>query len=325
MHEKTIAQQLFDEQLISETSHQKINLYRGSKNFSLHAYIKLFLYLGVTLIASGLSILIYKNIETIGHAAIVIIIGLFSTACFTYCTLKKNNFSFEKVEAPNIWFDYVLLLGALLLLTLIGYLQFQFHLFGDQWGLATFIPFIILFFAAYYFDHIGVLSMAIVLFASWLGIAVTPVELFRNNDFESSRFIYTGVALSLLLATVAWLTNKFEFKKHLTFTYLNFALHIGFVASLCGLFTLNMDWLWCIVMALFFIAAFKYAFAQKSFYVLLISVLYTYIGLSYIIIQIGQLITNGTSLAYLMLIYFILTAIMLIKYLREFKKEMQTL
>lgn len=325
MHEKAIAQQLFDEQFISESSHQNIIAFENSKKFSLHVYIKMFLYLGVTFVASGLGILIYKNVETIGHVAIVTLVGLLCLACFSFCTLKKSNFTAAKVEAPNVWFDYILLLGALLLITFVGYLQYQFHLFGERWGMATFIPCLILFFAAYYYDHIGVLSMAIVLLGSWLGITVTPIELLRNNDFSSSRFIYTGVALALLLALVAWLTNKFEFKKHFTFTYLNFALHIGFVAALSGLFTLSTNWLWFIVIALFFTAAFKYAFAQKSFYVLLVSVLYTYIGLSYILEQIGERITDGVSLAYLMLIYFILSAIMLIKYLREFKKELQTL
>ena len=44
---------------------------------------------------------------------------------------------------------------------------------------------VVLFFTAYYFDHIGVLSMAIVNLAAWLGLAVTPMEILRENDFSN--------------------------------------------------------------------------------------------------------------------------------------------
>ncbi|MEO8147126.1 MAG: DUF2157 domain-containing protein [Bacteroidia bacterium] len=325
MHEKPIAQQLFNEQLISNESLQKVNSFYDARPFSLHTHLQTFLYLGVTLLATGLGILIYKNIDSIGHIALVSIIGLLCASCFTYCYLKKAAFSWQKTEAPNAWFDYILLLGALLLVTFTGYLQFEFKLFGEQWGLATFIPCIILFFAAYYFDHLGLLSMAIVLLGSWAGIAVAPLDLLKRNDFNSDRFIFTGIALGIFLAVVSYLTYTKNLKHHFYFTYLNFALHISFVAALCGLFWLDMEWLWGIIIALLFTAGYKYAFAQKSFYVLLFSMLYSYIALSYLVIEIGDDLVKDISLAYLLLIYFILSAIMLIKYLRQFKKELQTL
>jgi hypothetical protein len=70
-----------------------------------------------------------------------------------------------KVEAPTPFFDYILLLGCLTFITLVGYSQVQFTIFGQRFGLAVFIPMIVLFFSAYYFDHLGVLSMAI---TNWL-------------------------------------------------------------------------------------------------------------------------------------------------------------
>ncbi|MDQ6764326.1 MAG: hypothetical protein M3015_17115 [Bacteroidota bacterium] len=64
-------------------------------------------------------------------------------------------------------FDYILLFGCLSLLTFVGYLQFEYNVFGNKWGLATFIPMVVLFMAAYYFDHLGVLILAIVNLAAW--------------------------------------------------------------------------------------------------------------------------------------------------------------
>lgn len=324
MHKKQYAKKLLDERLISEKSFQQINDFENNKNFSIKAHLDFALYAGVTLLSSGLGILIYKNINTIGHNVLVVLLGLLCFGCFSYCHFKKSLFSLKKVEAPNVAFDYILLFGALLLLVFVGYLQFQFQLFGQHYGLATFIPFVILFFTAYYFDHLGILAMAIVLLGSWLGIVITPLEMLKENDFNSSHFIYTGIGLALLLAAVSYTTFKFEIKEHFYFTYLNFAIHIGFIAALCGLFSMHMEWLWALVLAILFSAAIKYAWAKKSFYVLLVATIYAYIGFTYVFVKIFENIT-AVSMLYIMLFYFILSAMMLIKYLRGFKKQFEAL
>ncbi len=324
MHEKKQAQLLFDEHLISEQSLHQINNFEDKKNFSIKSYLDFFMYAGVTLLASGLGILIYNNIESIGHVVLVVLIGLLCLGCFAYCHFKKLPYSLSKVNAPHVAFDYVVLLGSLLLLLFIGYLQFQFQLFGERYGLATFIPCVLLFFVAYYFDHLGVLSMAIVLLGSWAGITITPMALLNGGDFESSNLIYTGIVLALALVIISFFTFKLDIKKHFYFTYFNFALHIGFIAALSGLFTLQTEWLWAIVIAVFFVAALKYAWAEKSFYVLLVISFYGYIALSYLIIKIFENV-DGVAMLYIMLFYFIFSTMMLIKYLRQFKKQFQTI
>jgi hypothetical protein len=80
----------------------------------------------------------------------------------------------------KIWPDYILLLGCLLLLILIAYLQFQYNVFGNRYGLATFIPMVLLFISAYYFDHIGVLTMAITNLAAWAGITSYATSYFKG-------------------------------------------------------------------------------------------------------------------------------------------------
>ena len=323
MHERLHAKIFFEEQLITEKSLQQINDFEDQKNFSVRAHLNFALYAGVTLLATGLGILIYQNIDTIGHNVLVVLIGILCLGCFGYCHFKKCPFSFKKAETANVAFDYILLLGALLLLVFIGYLQFQFQLFGEHYGLATFIPCVILFFAAYYFDNLGILSMAIVLLGSWVGITVTPTALLKENDFESSRFIYTGLILTLFLAIMSYATFKFEIKKHFYFTYLNFALHIGFIAVLCGLFTLHTNWLWTLLLALLFSVALKYALLEKSFYVLLMITIYGFTGFTYVFFQVFES-SGAVSMMYLMLFYFIFCATMLIKYLRMFKKQFQS-
>ena len=52
---------------------------------------------------------------------------------------------------------------------------------------------VVLFFCAYFFDHIGILSLAITNLAAWVGIVVTPAEILKSNDFNSVTIIYTGL------------------------------------------------------------------------------------------------------------------------------------
>jgi len=68
-------EKLSGEGLVSPESLQKVKAAEGKKLFSLHWELKTILYLGVLLLSGGLGILIYKNIDTIGHQAILFAIA----------------------------------------------------------------------------------------------------------------------------------------------------------------------------------------------------------------------------------------------------------
>ncbi|HYH14359.1 MAG TPA: DUF2157 domain-containing protein, partial [Flavisolibacter sp.] len=123
-------EKLYTEGLISENSFQTIRARISTQLFSVHYELKTILYLGVLLLSTGLGILIYKNIDTIGHQVVICLIMLISAGSFTYCLKRKRPFSWNKVEAPNPFFDYVLLLGCLTFITLVGYTQVQYTIFG---------------------------------------------------------------------------------------------------------------------------------------------------------------------------------------------------
>ena len=144
----SIFTKLHEEGLISYRSLERVQKAESAKLFSIHWELRTVLYLGVLLLAGGLGILIYKNIDSIGHQVILGAIALLCAGCFIYCERKKLPFSFNKVQSPNSLFDYILLLGCLLLLTFITYLQVQYNTFGEKYGLATFIPMVILFFCS---------------------------------------------------------------------------------------------------------------------------------------------------------------------------------
>ena len=66
--------------LISDESFEKIK--QKSDLFSVHWEVKTLLYLGVLLLTSGLGLLIYENIDTIGHKVVLGLIALICTGCF---------------------------------------------------------------------------------------------------------------------------------------------------------------------------------------------------------------------------------------------------
>jgi hypothetical protein len=311
---------LAHENLINEQELKKIEL-KEDGAVSVHWDLRTLLYLGIVLVTSAIGILIYKNIDTLGHGVMLIIIAAVCVACFIYCFKNSKGYSNKKVESPDIWFDYVLLPGCLLLLVFIGYIQFQYNVFGNRWGLAAFIPMVALFITAYYFDHLGVLSLAITNLATWIGISVTPLRILKENDFNDPHIIYAGLFLGVILVTLSVIIQHRNIKAHFAFTYKNFGAHILFISILALMFYFENFYLACFVLlAGISFLFFKNALKENSFYFLVITLLYAYIGVSYVVIELLSMSGFDMEPIYLGIIYFILSGIGLIRLFIHYNK-----
>jgi hypothetical protein len=316
---------LYNEQLITG---KELNDIEQQQNGPVSVFwdVTTLLYFGVLLITAGLGIVVYKNIDTIGHTIIVATIGLLCATCFVYCFNKGKGFSYVKVESPNVLFDYVVLAGCLLMLTFVGYLQFAYNVFGSDWGLATFIPMIALFFAAYYFDHLGVLTMAITNLAAWAGFTVAPLKVLDNNDFDDTRLIFTGMVLGAGLIGFAFLSIHKKLKAHFAFTYQNFGVHILLISLFAAMFQFERIYLvlFAIIMGVTLLL-YRYAVKENSFYFLVVSLLYGYVAVSFVLLQLLSLAGRGEGMFYLVSIYFIASGIgliwLIIRYSKTFKKD----
>jgi len=311
---------------ISASSYAKIKSGQGEEPISVHWEIRTLLYLGVLLLTAGLGILVYKNIDTIGHQFILLFIALVCTGCFFYCFKNKLPFSTGKVAPPNSFFDYILLLGCCTFIIFIAYLQYQYTLFGNRYGLASFFPMLVLFFSAYYFDHLGILSMAITNLAAWVGITVTPMQILTSNDFDSSIIIFTGMGLGILLLSIAWATIKKSIKKHFEFTYANFGTHIILISCLAAMFHFSVSYIiWFLLLMGLVYFFYRKALADKSFYFILIITLYAFIGISYVVVELlSHIPSDGIGIIMLGFVYFIISAICLILFLIRTNKKLKT-
>jgi hypothetical protein len=280
----------------------------SSETFSIFWEIRILLYLGVLCLTSGLGILVYQNIETVGHQSILAAIALTTIACLGYCFKHAEAFSFGKANISSSWTDYLLLLAVLLFGVFIGYLQFQYSIFGSHYGLALGLPAALYFGLAYRFDHRGVLQLAISGLCGAVGLVVTPLGGFDENLFNHSRPILTGLIMGLLFALVGGFSENRNIKRHFAFSYFNFAMHLILMATLTGLF-LGHDWEAAGYFALLLIATvglIVYARAQQSYYFLLCAILYGYIGVTYVFMRfLFNSGSTGAGSIYMAFFYFV--------------------
>ncbi|MBL7884273.1 MAG: DUF2157 domain-containing protein [Bacteroidia bacterium] len=275
------ANHLYKDGIISKEQLDSITLHEQNKPLSVFWELRTILYLGVLLFTSGVGILIYQNIDTIGHQAILGLIFLSCAGCFYFAYKNRLPYSNEEIKFESPFFDYIILLGCILLGIFVGYLQFQYSIFGTHYGLATLFPTAVFFFCAYYFDHKGILSLGITGLATWAGLAITPLQLLEKNDFSSLNIIFISILLGLAIASMAYYSELKNIKKHFTFSYNNFAINILAVATLAALFEFPLQllsFLFLVATCFYYI---KYAISKQSFLFLLLSVIYAYIGFTY--------------------------------------------
>lgn len=307
-----ILDQLSQKGIVDEPQRQRVLDAEQQRLFSLHWELRLMLYLGVTLLSTGLGILVYQHIDTIGHGVIIALIGLVSAACFYYAFRYRKPFSWAATQADSPFADYALLLGCLTFLTMEGYLQYQYQLFGERYGLAAFVPAVVFVGCAYVFDHRGVLSMGLTALASWVGLTVSPLDVVQN-DFTNASLALTAVLLGGLLVAVGWWSDTQQRKAHFAFTYFFLGGNLALFASLAQLIEHNQYAYLVPIAALVWVLVW-YARRTHSFLFLLLATLYGYVALTYLIfhqaneeifIWIGQLyfLASAGAVVYFFLNY----------------------
>ncbi|HRI80648.1 MAG TPA: DUF2157 domain-containing protein [Cyclobacteriaceae bacterium] len=282
--------ELFAKGLITEAQYVKIDAIHSGKIISVFYELRSLLYLGVLLFTTGAGLLIYENIGELGHLLSIITLTLLTIACFWYTFTQAPAYTNEPVKGPTPYFDYIVLLGSLLFISVLGYLQFQFGILDENLGIITLVTALFYFFIAYRMDHAGVLSLGITALASFWSISVSPQKWYSGNFLETANLHVTAVVFGAALGGVAVILDKKSIKKHFTFTYLNFASLIFFSGAIGGLFVdESLYGIYLLVIAGGCAAAWYLARQMKSFLLLLYSFLAAYIGTTYFL---GTIVTE---------------------------------
>ena len=209
----------------------------AKRPFSVHYELRAVLYLGITLLAGGLGVLVYQNIDSIGHGVIIGLIAALMLACFGYAARHRAPFTWGVAPKKSVGADYLLVLGCLLFVVLEGYLQYQYGLFGNRYGLATAVPALVFLPLAYWFDHRGVLAMGVTALASWVGLTVAPLSVLTENNFWTDSIRDAAIGLGLALMAAGFYSEHQRRKAHFGFTY----LLLGSNLALAALATVLLD------------------------------------------------------------------------------------
>ncbi|MDN4164472.1 hypothetical protein QWY31_03110 [Cytophagales bacterium LB-30] len=313
---------LQQKELISPERAETLRQAYSARPHSLQMALRLIWYVGVSVLVSGLGMLLWAYIDQIGELTISLSLLLLATSAWVYVAKKTPAFAKEEVKSPSTLFDYVLLLAVLLSLSLEAYVQFQYGIFGQAYGLAVGIPTLALFGIAYRFDSKTTLTMAVSSLASWLGLQVSPLKLVGENDWTSETLIYSGWILAILLFLFSWAGKRGGLKAHFTFTYLNIALHVASLSLLGALFSFSYPLLYAIPLAAVLFAGYRYAEKERSFYLIVVVSLYAYVGTTYIMYWLVEYFDFWSDLmVYGILLYLIGTGMGAVKLLKRFKQH----
>jgi hypothetical protein len=270
------------QKLITEDQHNALHPIYSGMVISVYYELRIILYLGVMLFTAGIGILIYKNIGDLGHLALIALLFALTAYCFHYAVRHAPRFSIEKAESPNPYYDYIVLLGCLLFISVLGYLQFQYELFDEGMGITTLVTAAFFFFCAYRFDHLGVLSLAITAFASFWSISISPQKWYSGDFFSEANLHVTALVFGAAVATIALSLEKRKIKEHFTFTYLNFCSLVFLVGALAGVFMDDQFFLLYLLLLYAGCGSLAYyAQLKKSFLFMLYAAVFAYIGTTY--------------------------------------------
>lgn len=278
---EVLLQKLYQKEFLDDNNLQEIAEYQKKGIFSLRSELLLVIYFSVILFTSGIGVIIYNNIDTIGHLAIIIANFIFMLVCFYFSFKKAKGYANDQVLFDNPLYDYLVLTGSLLACTFLGYINFQYEVFDESYAYVSLISAILCFFVAYYFDNRIVLSVAITSLATFIGITITPERFFQNEVYSSLELTYSGLVLGIILLLWMEYTLKNKIKAHFHFVFATFSLHLLGVCILSGL--LSEHWLVFIPLLI----AFTYYFFTFSYRVMATSIfafmlLYSYFSVNVI-------------------------------------------
>lgn len=157
--------------------------------FSVHHELRLLAWVAVTLLVTGLGILLHRNFQNLGPLFVLLSILTGSAACYGFVIWRQR-----KKHPSTLVDDSALLLAALLLSAAIGYGESVWHLLDDHWSWHLILIAMLHGFSAYYFASRVLLSLSITALAGFLGINYNPIHtnLFVSHDLALRGYICAG-------------------------------------------------------------------------------------------------------------------------------------
>lgn len=190
--------------------------------------LRLFLYVAVLLISTGVGLLIKQNLERIGPLGISLSLALAAALCLFYVARRAAPFTWGRAVDQHMAIDYVLLLAMLLLTADLTYIERTFPLLDSAWALHLLVMSIVAVALGIRFDSRTVFALGLSSFAAWRGVSANTLEM----NFWS--LTHRGISLNslgcgILFVGIGWLLLRTKRKAHFepSATYLGWMLILG--------------------------------------------------------------------------------------------------
>lgn len=274
----------------------------GRELFSVHWELRLLLYGGILILTTGLGLLVAEHFSSIGHLTLLAVISMGCAACFAYCLRRGGGFSPESLVTPDAAYDYVLLLGCLLLGTLQGYLEIRYQLLAHYWNWWLLASALIYLLCAHYFDNRLVLSLALSTLGAWLGVKTSQLGTgFWDGALRDNALIFGAlvVAAGAIQARLGW-------KRHFLPVHLHLGVNVLLAALVAGVGSRAAGSAYLVGLLLTGSGSAFYALRERSFAFLLYAVLYGYVGITIFVLDHGHWSSEG------IIFYFLVSAVTLL-------------
>ncbi|MBJ6751497.1 DUF2157 domain-containing protein [Geomonas anaerohicana] len=263
--------------------------------FSVHWELRILLYGGILVLTAGLGLLVAKHFASIGDLTLLAAIALGCTACFAYCLRHGGGFSPERLATPDAAYDYVLLLGCLLLGTLQSYLELRYQLLAQSWNWWLLVSALTYLLCAHYFDNRLVLSLALSTLGAWLGVKTSLPGAWPWDGALRDNAIFFG---GLVVAAGAMQT-RLGWKRHFLPVHLHLGINVLLAALVAGVGSRGADLAYLAGLLLAGSGSAFYALRERSFAFLLYAVLYGYLGITIFVFNRGHWSSEGVIFYFL--------------------------
>lgn len=183
---------LEERNLISRDASLKLRAVESRSDFSIWPELKFVSWISVITILTGAGLLLRQHLDSIGDLTIALAIGVIAALCFWIGWRERAR------ERRGIVFEYVPLLGALLVAADVVFLESRYHVFDERWRWHLLIIAAIQFSVAYALHHTAVFRVALLALAGWAGVDEEGV--FWGEAIENANTLLRGGAAASAVA-----------------------------------------------------------------------------------------------------------------------------
>jgi hypothetical protein len=199
---------------------------------SVRRELRVLLYGGILVAMAGVGLLVQQNFQRLGPLAVAAALTLAAAGCLAWVHRHAPPFSWGESLSPHIAFEYLLLLGVLLLGADLAYVETQFTPLGEAWPWHLFLVSLVSAVLAVRYDSRIVFSVALSTFAAWRGVSVALLETaLWSRSGEESSIRANAIACGVLFIVLGAMLVRSGRKPH----FEPVAVHLGWLLALGAL------------------------------------------------------------------------------------------